>query len=164
MKKILIVATVMVFVIAMAGGAFAGAVAGPIVPVNATVSEKCIVSTNGSINVALDPSLAGAAQTWTVIQPQAKCTKTPGVTTAAVSVTGNGPADSTGNFVSFLHQGGYADIPYTFTYNQKVAGNGFGSGADVNFGISASITDSAVAAATYSTTPYTDTVTMTLTY
>lgn len=150
MKKTLIAGVAAIMVIVMAGWAMAASVP---VDVSAAVSQKCVVASNGSLDIIIDPSL-GVDQNFTAVQPVAKCTKTGGATTAAVTAT------SANGFT--LVGAGLTPIPYTFTKNATVVGNGFGTGANVAFGIGGSVGVAAANAAEYGS--YTDTVTLTLTY
>ena len=155
MKKNLIMAAVAVIVIAMAGGAYAAPPLDVTVGVSATVTQKCVVATPGTLDITIDPAPAGVQNFTAVQQPSAKCTKTKGVTTASVSaVSANG--------YTLVGVVGLTPIPYTFTYNATVVGNGFGAGADVDFNIGGSVTAANANAAESGS--YTDTVTLTLTY
>jgi spore coat protein U-like protein len=155
MKKSLVILAAMAFVIAMVGGAYAAPPLDVQVDVTGSVTQKCVVTSNGALTITIDPASASATQAFTATQPQAKCTKTKGTATAAVSAT------STNSF-ALKGTAGEADIPYTFTYNHTVVGNGFGSGADVNFNIAGSVAQGDAQTAEYGS--YTDTVTLTLTY
>lgn len=153
MKKILLAAVVAVGVLALAGGAFA---APPLdVPVNVTaaVTQKCIVASPGTLDITIDPDLAGP-QAFTAVDPVAQCTKTKGAATAAVT------AASTNGFT--LVGAGLTSIPYAFTFNNAVVGNGFGAGAPVAFGIGGSVAAADANVAEFGA--YTDTVTLTLAY
>jgi hypothetical protein len=153
MKKILLVA-VLGIVGVMAGSSFAAAPLDVQVDVNAAVTQKCVVTSNGTLDITIDPASAAATQAFTAVEPSAKCTKTKASTTAAVAAT---------SLNSFKLKGaGLTDIPYTFTYNSTVTGNGFGSAADVDFGIGGTVAQADALVAEYGS--YTDTVTMTLTY
>lgn len=155
MKKNIVMAAVAVGVLVMANGAFAAAPLDVQVDVTANVTQKCDVAANGTLDITIDPA-ASAVQNFTAVQPQAKCTKTKGVTTAAVTATSL-------NSFKLVGTAGEAAIPYTFTKNATVVGNGFGSGAsDVDFNIGGSIAAVDANAADYGS--YTDTVTLTLAY
>lgn len=153
MKKILWIAVVAVGVIALAGGAFAAPPLDVPVDVTAAVTQKCVVTSNGTLDITIDPELAGP-QAFTAVQPQAKCTKTQGASTASVV------AVSTNGFT--LVGAGLTPIPYSFTFNNTVVGNGFGAAADVAFNIGGSVAAADANVAEFGS--FTDTVTMTLTY
>lgn len=154
MKKVLLMAAVALMVIAMAGGAYAAAPLDVSVDVTAVVTQKCVVTSNGLLDITIDPALAAPTQAFTAIQPSAQCTKTKGVTTASVAAT------SANGFT--LVGAGLTPIPYALTYNPAVVGNGFGAAADVDFNIGGTVAQAAAYVAEYGS--YTDTVTLTLTY
>lgn len=147
----------------MAGSALAVNLApAPTVDVTATVQAKCTMIANGALTLAIDPT-AGGNQAMTPTQPQVKCTKNRVVAVSATS-TGSGLSDATGTLTGSLTQAGFTSIPYTFTFSPSPSGNGFGALADVNFSIAGSVSQAAAQAAEYSTTNYSDTVTLTVAY
>lgn len=154
MKKMVMVAIIMIMAVAMAGGAYAAPPLDVQVNVNATVTQKCVVATPGALDIVIDPTVSGN-QAFIATQPSAKCTKTKGAATAAVSATSL-------NTFNLAGTAGEADIPYTFTFNPTVVGNGFGAGADVDFGIGGYVAEADANVAEYGS--YTDTITMTLAY
>ena len=155
MKKLLQVATMAAAVVViMAGFAVAAPPLDVTVGVTAAVTQKCVVASPGALTITIDPASAAATQAFTPTQPSAKCTKTKGSATAAVAaVSANG---------GVLKGAGLTDIPYTFTNNATVVGNGFGAAGDVAFNIGGSVAQADAQAAEYGS--YTDTVTLTLTY
>lgn len=167
MKKSLVVLAAMMMVFAMVGGVYAGTAGGdnPIVDVSATVSERCTMTSHGSLTIAIDPSVSGD-QNFTPVQPSVKCTKSKSGTTATVTATSTNStnASATGSVVGTLKNGDTTDIDYTFTFDPSVTGNGFGTGSDVNFNIGGYVAQTDAQAAEYSTVTYTDTITLTLVY
>lgn len=163
MKKILVVTATAVLVLAAAGSVLATNLApSPLVNVTATVQAKCTWFADGALTIAIDPSIAGA-QAMTPTQPSVKCTNGRALAVSAKS-TNSGNTDATGSVVGSLTHAGLTAIPYTFTFTAAPSGNGFGSGADVNFSIAGSVAQTDAQAAQYSTTNYTDTVTLTVAY
>jgi len=163
MKKILVVAAVEMMVMALAGGVFAAPPLDVQVGVNAAVTNKCAVTSPGALNITIDPELT-VDQPFTPLEPVAHCTKTKGGMDASITAesTNAGTTSNTGTLVGSLDSGAGNPIPYTFTFNPTVVGNGFGAGAPVAFGIGGSVASGDAQVAEYGS--YTDTVTLTLAY
>jgi hypothetical protein len=164
MKKILVVvAAVATFAVAMEGAVFAADVTGPVVPVNAAVTEKCVITSNGSMDITIDPATAADltfAVDGVVVQPNVKCTKSN--TTVQVTASSGAATSTTGSLSSTLKNASLTPIPYTFTFTSPVTGNGFGINSAVSFGIEGTILQAEANKAEFGT--YTDTVTLTLNY
>lgn len=157
-------AAVAVGVFAMANGAFAAAPEVS-VTVSAAVTQKCVVASAGVLDITIDPAATGAQTFTTITQPSAQCTKTKASANAAITATSsNAGSSASGTLVGNLVAAGATNIPYTFTFNPTVVGNGFGSAADVDFSISGSIAEADAQVAEYNLAGYTDTVTLTLAY
>jgi spore coat protein U-like protein len=161
MKKNIVILMAMAIVFVVASGVYAGE-SKPTVNVSATVISVCAVSGTGTINFGtLDPiTNSGKVDATGVTAPSIKC-----AVSAPVTVTDDLGAHETGTQARMTDGAGHY-IPYDFTYNDSLTGEGPG----VDIGDSATghlMLAASIPAGGLSATPpnaYSDTITLTVSY
>jgi spore coat protein U-like protein len=123
--------------------------------VTATISKQCSFSstaTTMSFGAAIDPSSAGPISGTLTVPITYKCTKgvKPGTFSVDAGLYANNMKDTVSGDL----------IPYTLLLGAAVAGTGFGSGQDISFPLTGSIT--AAGYANVSAGTYNDTVVLTV--
>jgi spore coat protein U-like protein len=162
MKKTLLVSALVLVILGAAAGAFA-AIITPTVTVTATVQSQCGQAVNGVMAFDINPASGSDILAAVTTPATVKCTNGRLVTVSAAS-SNAGSNSATGTLVGSLVNGGNS-IPYTFTFNNGLTGQGFGGGKDVSVNINGTVLATDAAQAVYLTSGnYSDTVTLTITY
>jgi spore coat protein U-like protein len=155
MKKLLLVASVAVIVVAITSGAFAAGSTTATVGATASVQAACKFTSNGTIDFGTLDQLTGGLVNATVVNPALWCTKSFNYT-----ITDDNGVNKSGTTYQLKASGSNDYIPYTFTYTKT--GTGGGKTLLLSPGITASI-----AANVYDSVPadsYSDTITLTINY
>ncbi len=169
MKKIIVIAAVALAVMGMAGSALAVTTAPVSLTINATVSQNCTPIAPSTLTLAVDPTLLGEVDS-TGGDTTVQCVINGSQYTVDAVSAGSGNSGVSGVLVGRLKAGGASDIPYTLYYRPSFAGQGIGSAVPIIFGVGSSIAQhgavigSGAASAATAGAPYTDQVTLTISY
>lgn len=170
MKKVLILATIALAVIGMAGSVFA-ATANSNVTINATVNTACTAINGNNLTIAIDPS-AGTNANSVGGNTTVQCANAQAVTVTASSANNGGVPSGVSPLAGLLKAPGKNDIPYSFYFAPNLTGLGLGGAAyDLaivtgtgNAGLGTGAVVVAADAAVAQVGAYTDQVTVTITY
>lgn len=170
MKKVLILATIAMAVISMAGRVLA-ATSNANVTINATVNTACTAINANNLTIAIDPAAAVNANSVggnTTVQ----CANTQPVTVTASSANNGAVPTGASPLAGLLKAPGKTDIPYNFYFAPNLTGLGLGGAAyDLvivagtgNAGLGTGAVVLASDAALAQVGAYTDQVTVTISY
>ncbi len=165
MKKILVLITIALVVIGMAGSAFAATETGN-VTINANVTTNCTAIAPSNLLITMDGT--GGEKDSSGGNTTVQCTNATSHAVTASSAN-NGGVPGPSPLTGLLRSVGHPDITYNLYFHDPVIGLGFGGIAYdaviINGTGAAGLTGAVVmASGTEEAASYSDTVTLTLTY